>query len=123
MDNNAKARVGPVRRMSSPPKGRDYMREWPARCTDVKGQGGSASPEARGIMKVQITAVWIGLTAATVAGQQSSQRDPSTAADSTVSRPESSTVSRPESSTVSRVEPTREATRQPSEPAPLQLPP
>ena len=90
----------------------------------------SASPGARGIMKVQITAVWMGLTAATVAGQQSSQREPSTAAgstvsrpESTVSRPESSTVSRPESSTVSGPESTREATRQPSEPAPLQLPP
>lgn len=72
----------------------------------------AASPEARGIMKAQITAVWIGLTAATVAGQQSSQS----------SRPESSTVSRPES-TVSRPESTSEATRQPNEPAPLQLPP
>jgi hypothetical protein len=74
-----------------------------------RGEGGqiAASPVARGNMKAQITAIWIALAAATVAGQQSSQRDPSTAAGSTVSRPES----------------TREARPQPGEPAPLQLPP
>src|SRR5688572_10171949 len=67
-------------------------------------------------MKAQITAVWMALAVATVAGQQSSQTDQSTtAAGSTVSRPESSTVRRPES--------TREATPQPGAPAPLQLPP
>src|SRR5678815_386119 len=70
-----------VRRMSSPPKGRDYMGDWPVRCT---------SSEDMKVEPFEGCVVVLALATATIAGQQSSSQS-----DAPRSTPSTTTSSSP----------------------------